>query len=230
MKLNLFILVAFIAVALALIVWAFAKSQNTNPHRRQKIGNINRAFFRRHMRKVYLAPLFVEKFAAWLGLVREPVGSVQFANVGEGVHEHGIKSYIPDAATASRYYLYQVGSTADNVAVAAGTNEPLGPSDDLADSAALDLAIGIKLLGAYKGTTRMISDGTVTNGARVCASKANPRPDHRTRWRCRHLLGGWQSHCAHRCQHRRRRPGGSDSLPAGAGCLLIDPNHQPQHE
>ncbi len=174
MKLNLFILVAFIAVALALIVWAFAKSQNTNPHRRQKIGNINRSFFRRHMRKVYLAPLFVEKFAAWLGLVREPVGSVQFANVGEGVHEHGIKSYIPDAATASRYYLYQVGSTADNVAVAAGTNEPLGPSDDLADSAALDLAIGIKLLGAYKGTTRMISDGTVTNGARVCASKANP--------------------------------------------------------
>ena len=82
MKLSLFIFVALVAVALAQIVWAFVKSKNTSPVRRAKIGNINRTFFRRHMRKVYLAPLFVEKFAAWLGIVREPVGTVQFANSG----------------------------------------------------------------------------------------------------------------------------------------------------
>ncbi len=171
MKLSLFIFVALVAVALAQIVWAFVKSKNTSPVRRAKIGNINRTFFRRHMRKVYLAPLFVEKFAAWLGIVREPVGTVQFANSGEGTHQHGIKSYVPDAATAARYLIYEQGSTADNCVVAAGVNEPLGPSDDLADSAALDLAIAIKLLGATVGTTRMVSDGTVTNGKRVAVLK-----------------------------------------------------------
>jgi len=171
MKLSLFIFIALVAVALVQIVWAFAKSKNTTLARRPKIGNINRAFFRRHMRKVYLAPLLVERFAAWLGFVREPVGSVQFANVGEGTHQHGIKSYIADAATNSRYLVYEQGSTADNVIVASGVNEPLGVSDDMADAAVLDVAIGIKLLGAGIGTTRMISDGTVTNGKRVAVLK-----------------------------------------------------------
>ena len=176
---NLFLIVALVAAVVALCAWASAKIQNA-PTRRPKIGNANRKFFRRHVRKVWLAPLFIERFFAWLGFVPTPrgtvqlTGNIQFANSGEGTHEHGIKSYIPDAATNSRYLLYQVGSTADNVAVAAGVNEPLGPSDDLADSSVLDVAIAIKLLGAFKGTTRMISDGTVTNGARVCASKANP--------------------------------------------------------
>ena len=113
---------------------------------------------------------------------------VQFANTGEGVHEHGIKSYTADAATATRYLVYEQGSTADNCVVASGTNEPLGPSDDLADTNALDVQIGIKLLGAYKGTTRMISDGTVTNGKRVAVLKDGtgrvtcPAPSAGTFW------------------------------------------------
>ena len=106
------------------------------------------------------------------GRYRQPLaGGVQFANSGEGTHREGIKSYTPDAATTARYLCYEQGSTADNCRLAAGVNEPLGFSDDLADANALDLQIAIKLISAFTGTTRGISDGTVTNGVRVCVSK-----------------------------------------------------------
>lgn len=95
---------------------------------------------------------------------------IGFANIGEGTHEHGIKSYIPDAGTNSRYLLYKIGSDADHCAVCGAGDTPLGPSEDQADTNNLDLPIAIKLVGAVKGTVLMITDGTVVNGNRVKAA------------------------------------------------------------
>ena len=172
MKLTLFLFViALVAFTFALLKRAIATHQSERRARRPRIGNINRTFFRQHMRKVYLMPLLVERFAAWLGLSREPSGGIQFANVGEGTHEKGHKTYLADAATTSRYLIYEQGSTADNCKLALGTNEPLGVSDDQPLTNYLDEGIAIKLFGATVGTTRMISDGTVTNGSRVALLK-----------------------------------------------------------
>jgi hypothetical protein len=94
-----------------------------------------------------------------------------FANIGEGSHGYGVKSYIPDAGTAARYLFYEPGGTADNCVVAAGANEPLGVSEDLADAANLDVPIAVHLLGAIRGTCRAVSDGSVTNGKRIAVKK-----------------------------------------------------------
>jgi hypothetical protein len=155
MKITLLVL-AFIAMALLIVAWAIAKSRNANCQttrcqRRQ-----------RAWRKLYLLPLLFSFLPD-----RRARGGIQFANIGEGTFENGLKSYIPDAATASRYLLYKTGSDADHCAVCGLNDTPLGPSDDLADANNLDLPIAIKLLGAVKGTLRVVTDGTIVNGSRV---------------------------------------------------------------
>ena len=168
------LVVALAAFVVALFAWAAAKiTKASQPRvRRMVIGNINRKFFRRRIRRVYLAPLLIERMFHAMGFTRAPLGGVQFCNVGEGTHELGIKSYLGDAATTSRYLFYEQGVTSnDYVKVAAGTNEPLGHSDDLVDASAPDIAISVKLLGCVKGTQRAISDGTVTNNTRICVIK-----------------------------------------------------------
>ncbi len=113
----------------------------------------------------------VERLKWWFGFSRAPRGGVQFANIGEGTFEHGLKSYIPDSGTASRYLMYKIGSTADNCVVCGAGDTPLGSSDDLADANNLDLPITIKLFGSIHGTTRVVTDGTVANGNYVkCAA------------------------------------------------------------
>lgn len=87
---------------------------------------------------------------------------VEFANIGEGTYEHGIRSYQPDASTTSRYLLYKRGSDADHCALCGAGDDPLGPSDDQADVNGPKIAI--KLLGAIKGTVRVVTDGTVNDG------------------------------------------------------------------
>lgn len=102
-----------------------------------------------------------------------PLGAAEFCNVGEGTREDGKKSFASDVATTSRYLFYEMSAvTNDNVTLALGTNMPLGVSDDLADAAALDIPISVKLLGAFRGTSRAISDGSVTNNTLICVSKA----------------------------------------------------------
>jgi hypothetical protein len=117
-----------------------------------------------------LALLAVDKLTGRAFRRGSPCGT-HFANIGEGSHEYGLKSYIPDSGTASRYLVYEQGSTADNCVVASGVNEPLGVSDDLADANNLDVPIAIKLLGAVRGTHLTVSDGSVTNGKRIAVKK-----------------------------------------------------------
>ena len=117
-----------------------------------------------------LALLAVNKITG-CAFKRPETGATCFANIGEGTHENGVKAYVSDAGTTSRYLFYEPGSTADNCVVAAGANEPLGVSDDLADANNLDVPIAINLLGAIRGTQRAISDGSVTNGKRIAVKK-----------------------------------------------------------
>ena len=116
---------------------------------------------RRTWRKLYLMPLGLRRLAGWLpGRNIEP--EVQFANIGEGSYEKGLRSYIPDAAAGSRYLLYTRGSDADHCAVAGAGADPLGPSDDQAGSDGVPIAINV--LGAGVGTIRVTADGTLADG------------------------------------------------------------------
>ena len=142
---ELLIVVAVIAVVVALFAWAAAPTLR-----------------RKFKRTLQLLPLV---FGHWDRVMR--TGDRCFANIGEGTHEDGIKSYIPDAGTNSRYLMYKIGSTADNCALTGAGDIPLGSSDDQADANNLDLPIAIKLFGAVKGTTRIITDGTLVNGSKV---------------------------------------------------------------
>lgn len=162
MKLNaVLMIVALVAVVVALFAWAVAKTQNASDPRRQTIGNANRKFFRRHMRKVYLAPLLIQRMFGFLPGQREPHGGVCFANIGDGAYPHGVKSYLPDAATTARYLIYKIGTDADHVALAGAGDVPVGQSDDSAD---VGIPIAINLFGSKAGTLRVVTDGTIANG------------------------------------------------------------------
>jgi hypothetical protein len=165
MNINLIqILAAILLIALvSLLVFTRRNhAQRVEVHRSRAKG------FRRTWRKIYLLPIGIAKIRTFFtgqhyrDLEPRYVGAgVQFANIGEGTYEHGIKSYIPDAATTSRYLLYKRGTDADHCAICGAGDDPLGPSDDQADAG---VAIGIKLLGAVKGTVRVVTDGTVNDG------------------------------------------------------------------
>ena len=153
--LNLLLILALLAVAVTLLAWAAANSQNAFIRE----SNNSRRWRWKSRR---LPPLPFDP----------PAILPQFCNVGEGTHEHGRKSYLGDAATTVRYLLYEQGvTTNDYCKLAAGANQPLGPSDDLVDANALDIPITVKLLGAFAGTSRAVSDGTVTNSTLICVSK-----------------------------------------------------------
>lgn len=163
MKIEMLIVVALVAVVVALFAWAVTAFQKASP-RKPVIGNANRKFFRSHLRKVFLAPLLIERFAAWLGFTRQPQNRVMFANIGEGSFETGTKTYVADAATASRYLCYKTGTDADHCAVCGAGDTPLGQSNDQAEAG---LPIAISLFGLKPGTLRVVTDGTIANGDHV---------------------------------------------------------------
>lgn len=163
MKFTILFLILMVLSILA-IAWLLrpgARPQNIRPARHKG--------FRRAWRRLHLLPVGIHRLVGWLpGSQFSP--DVQFANIGEGTFEHGIKSFIPDATAASRYLLYKRGSDSDHCAVCGAGDDPLGPSDDQADTST-GVKIAVKLLGAYRGTTRVVTDGTVANGNYVkCAA------------------------------------------------------------
>lgn len=161
---QLVILVALVAVVVALFAWASAVSKNAN----QSSGRKHRGM-RRCWREFYLAPVLMERLFLWFGFVRRPCGGVQFANIGEGTQEGGVKSYTPDAATTVRYALYKIGTDGDHVAICGAGDTPLGQSNDQADAG---VPIAINLFGLKPGTLRVITDGTIANGDHVKAGAA----------------------------------------------------------
>lgn len=171
MKMNtLFLVVALVAVVVAMFALAVAAIQKARqPHRRPVIGNANRKFFRAHMRRVYLAPLLVQRmFSFLLDAPKMGAGSACFANIGDGDFDTGKRSYTPDASANGRYLIYKVGSDADHCALAGLNDVAIGVSYDQADITNLE-PITIRLFGACPGTMRVQTDGTIANLAYVKA-------------------------------------------------------------
>ena len=103
-----------------------------------------------------LITLFVLRFQ------KPAVAGLQFANIGEGIAPNGVKMFIPDAITTSRYLLYKKGSDVDHVAITTTGETPIGSSDDQADD--VTVPMGINVFGAIRGTVKVVTDGTVADG------------------------------------------------------------------
>jgi hypothetical protein len=82
-----------------------------------------------------------------------------------GVHGDGYVTYLADAAI-TRYHLVKTGSDENHVAVSAGaTDKIIGIAQDQADL--LGDPISIAVLGAVKGTQRVIATGVIAVDAFV---------------------------------------------------------------
>ena len=128
-------------------------------------------------RLLSLIPVFISRVTGWLPL-QPKTGKVQFANVSEGDYQNGEKTYFADASATNSpgiHHLVYMQSTAgvtgsysaaDCCTLCTGpTSIPLGVSEDAPDYTGMPTQI--RLLGAVKGTIRVVTDGTCTNGASV---------------------------------------------------------------
>ncbi len=96
---------------------------------------------------------------------RAPRPAVQFANIGEGSHWSGNKSYLPDTAMTNRFNLVIIGSSQNNITPsAANTDMPLGVCTDSPESTNLDVPVNVALLGCANGTLKVVLGGTVNAG------------------------------------------------------------------
>lgn len=87
-----------------------------------------------------------------------------FANVGsEGQHLTGNITKRTDAAIATRYLLGKIGTDIGHVAVAGAADIPYGVITD--EAGAAEDPVNVFLLGAGKGTTKMIASAAITAGA-----------------------------------------------------------------
>ncbi len=136
-------------------------------------------------RLLFLVPLMIQRATGWLPFQPKP-GKVQFANIGEGTYPRGVKTYLADASAinspAVHFLLYKKSAAppagtaaADYVTLCtANTDIPLGPSDDGAKLVG-DL-LAINLLGAVRGTIRVVTDGTIADGDYVMPSALTVTP------------------------------------------------------
>ncbi|MBI4024844.1 MAG: DUF2190 family protein [Verrucomicrobia bacterium] len=84
------------------------------------------------------------------------------ANIAEGVHGSGQITKKADGALTTRYLLAKIGSDADHVDAAGVADIPLGIITD--EAAAAEDLVNVALLGAIKGTQRMIASAAITAG------------------------------------------------------------------
>lgn len=90
---------------------------------------------------------------------------VYFANIAEGQAGEGNKSYLPDVAIASRFNVVILGSSQYNITPsAANTDIPLGICTDAPDANNMDVPVNVAVLGAAKGTQKVLLSGTVNHG------------------------------------------------------------------
>ena len=123
--------------------------------------------FRKLIRRA--AFLFALKWRDPLRSIRS-AGRPEFVNIGEATHEHGEITLLPTAVATSRYLLWTRTAGTMNCVLATLNSTPLGCSDDYPDNASyLTQGIAVKIFGAVRGTTRVITDGTCTDGNPVKA-------------------------------------------------------------
>jgi hypothetical protein len=96
-----------------------------------------------------------------LGITR--VGdTVYLANIAEGTHEGGITK-LSDAAITERWILGKIGSASDRVAICGAADIPIGVITD--EATAAGEAVCVSLLGASRGTVRMVASAAIVQGA-----------------------------------------------------------------
>ena len=88
--------------------------------------------------------------------------TVRLANIAEGTHEGGITK-VTDAAITERWLLGKIGSASDRVAICGVSDTPVGVITD--ESSAAGEAVSVSLLGASRGTVRMVASAAIVQGA-----------------------------------------------------------------
>lgn len=89
---------------------------------------------------------------------------VAFANIAEGEHTNGCKSFLADAATTARHLRYKMGSDSNHIALA-GAEAALGTSDDMAGAA--EDAISLRLNGANSGSRIGVGSAAIAANAYI---------------------------------------------------------------
>ena len=96
---------------------------------------------------------------------------VEFANIGEGTRETGHASLLGDTnnapQTTSRFLLVKTSTDADHFTTTTTNDVPLGINQDVYDPNNTDVPNSIVILGAARGTQRVVTDGTIANGDHV---------------------------------------------------------------
>jgi len=94
-----------------------------------------------------------------------------FANINEGTRESGHISLFGDTnnppQTTSRFLLVKTSTDADHYTTCTTNDVPLGINQDVYDPNNTDVPNNIAILGAAKGTQRVVTDGTISSGTHV---------------------------------------------------------------
>lgn len=96
----------------------------------------------------------------------------EFCNgLNDGRRADGQRTYLADAAIATRYLLVKIGSDANHIAVcSAVTDNPIGLCTD--EPAAAEDETNVAILGASPGTHIGVSGAAITAGAYVATTAA----------------------------------------------------------
>lgn len=104
-------------------------------------------------------------FATWLrSRPRHTRQLTSLANIGEGF-QPARKTFLADAALATRYLLVKSGTDAAHVAVCGASDQPLGIATD--EPSAAEEGVNVDLLGIQSEGKILIASGTITAGAYV---------------------------------------------------------------
>jgi hypothetical protein len=114
---------------------------------------------------IHPARSFTATLKTALRALRPSGAKAAFANIGEGSHGTGNKSYLPDTAIANRFNLVIIGSSQNNITPSsANTDIPLGICTDAPDATLLDVPVNVAILGCANGTLKVVLNGTVNAG------------------------------------------------------------------
>lgn len=91
---------------------------------------------------------------------KKPSGRVRLANIGEGSHGSGQKTFLNDAAISGRFQVVKRGSDDAHIAiVAAATDVPLGICKD--ESSSTGVPLNVAIFGQTGSTNKVLLGGTV---------------------------------------------------------------------
>jgi hypothetical protein len=102
-------------------------------------------------------------------------GTTAFANIAEGTHADGCITKLTDAAIATRFLLFKVGSDGNHIAANGANDMPLGIVDD--EASAAEKRVSVQLLGVRSGTLLMVASEAITVGENVYSAASGKIQD-----------------------------------------------------